>query len=300
AASRGSECTSEEEDEFDNAEDEEKKDDCQGHSRPATPTLLGHEVMEERARFTVYKILVKPRPEESWVVFRRYTDFARLNDKLKETFPGFRLALPPKRWFKDNFDPVFLEHRQAGLQAFLQNLVAHKDVTNCIPVRDFLCLDEPPGPFDSLVESRAFCEGLEETNYQLQRELLDRQHEIDTLRVSLDLSTNRLAVMEGQLSDRRGSSSEGEYSTVEADQSPTMTASRCVRVGDYVMKLFMVTNKYSFLCPCIIFPNTRLTLSPLKLATHPPQPRVHRGTCGTGRESSRAKSRRSRASPWPG
>ena len=53
AASRGSECTSEEEDEFDNGEDEEKKDDCRGHSRPATPTLLGHEVMEERARFTV-------------------------------------------------------------------------------------------------------------------------------------------------------------------------------------------------------------------------------------------------------
>uniref|UniRef100_UPI00358EF5A2 sorting nexin-16-like isoform X3 n=1 Tax=Myxine glutinosa TaxID=7769 RepID=UPI00358EF5A2 len=196
AAFRGSECTSEEEDECENGEDEEKEDGCRGHSRPATPTLLGHEVMEDRARFTIYKILVKPRPEESWVVFRRYTDFARLNDKLKEMFPGFRLALPPKRWFKDNFDPIFLEDRQAGLQAFLQNLVAHKDVTNCIPVRDFLCLDEPPGPFDSLVESRAFCEGLEETNYQLQRDLLDRQREIDTLRVSRDLSTNRLAVLE--------------------------------------------------------------------------------------------------------
>uniref|UniRef100_UPI00358E4045 sorting nexin-16-like isoform X2 n=1 Tax=Myxine glutinosa TaxID=7769 RepID=UPI00358E4045 len=189
----------------------------------------------------LWKTVLGLRPEESWVVFRRYTDFARLNDKLKEMFPGFRLALPPKRWFKDNFDPIFLEDRQAGLQAFLQNLVAHKDVTNCIPVRDFLCLDEPPGPFDSLVESRAFCEGLEETNYQLQRDLLDRQREIDTLRVSRDLSTNRLAVLEGQLrelgveprlqiqSDRRGSSSEGEYSTVEADQSPMMTESspRC-------------------------------------------------------------------------
>lgn len=49
--------------------------------RPSTPIILGYEVMEERAKFTVYKILVKKTPEESWVVFRRYTDFSRLNDK---------------------------------------------------------------------------------------------------------------------------------------------------------------------------------------------------------------------------
>lgn len=50
--------------------------------------------------------------------------------QLKDMFPGFRLALPPKRWFKDNYNPDFLEDRQLGLQAFLQNLVAHKDIAN--------------------------------------------------------------------------------------------------------------------------------------------------------------------------
>lgn len=50
--------------------------------------------------------------------------------QLKEMFPGFRLALPPKRWFKDNYNADFLEDRQLGLQAFLQNLVAHKDIAN--------------------------------------------------------------------------------------------------------------------------------------------------------------------------
>lgn len=45
-------------------------------------------------------------------------------------FPGFRLALPPKRWFKNNYSADFLEDRQLGLQAFLQNLVAHKDIAN--------------------------------------------------------------------------------------------------------------------------------------------------------------------------
>nr|XP_057916365.1 sorting nexin-16 [Doryrhamphus excisus] len=164
--------------------------------RPITPTVLGYEVMEERAKFTVYKILVRKTTDESWVVFRRYTDFSRLNDKLKEMFPGFRLSLPPKRWFKDNYDSDFLEDRQLGLQAFLQNLVAHKDIANCQAVREFLCLDEPPGPFDSLEESRAFCETLEESNYRLQKELLEKQKEIVSLKRNLEEKEQAILLLE--------------------------------------------------------------------------------------------------------
>ncbi|XP_047206140.1 sorting nexin-16 isoform X4 [Girardinichthys multiradiatus] len=168
----------------------------QAEDRPITPTVLGYEVMEERAKFTVYKVLVRKSPDESWVVFRRYTDFSRLNDKLKEMFPGFRLSLPPKRWFKDNYDSNFLEDRQLGLQAFLQNLVAHKDIGNCLPVREFLCLDDPPGPFDSLEESRAFCETLEESNYRLQKELLEKQKEIDSLKRKLQEREQTILILE--------------------------------------------------------------------------------------------------------
>ncbi|XP_056100478.1 sorting nexin-16 isoform X2 [Rhinichthys klamathensis goyatoka] len=170
-----------------------------GHwqDRPITPTVLGYEVMEERAKFTVYKVLVRKTLDESWVVFRRYTDFSRLNDKLKEMFPGFRLALPPKRWFKDNYETDFLEDRQLGLQAFLQNLVAHKDIAHCVAVREFLCLDEPPGPFDSLEESRAFCETLEESNYRLQRELLEKQREINCLKKTLEEKERHIQTLEG-------------------------------------------------------------------------------------------------------
>ncbi|XP_026351609.1 sorting nexin-16 isoform X2 [Ursus arctos] len=167
--------------------------------RPSTPTILGYEVMEERAKFTVYKILVKKTPEESWVVFRRYTDFSRLNDKLKEMFPGFRLALPPKRWFKDNYNADFLEDRQLGLQAFLQNLVAHKDIANCLAVREFLCLDDPPGPFDSLEESRAFCETLEETNYRFQKELLEKQKEVESLKKLLNEKQLHIETLESRI-----------------------------------------------------------------------------------------------------
>ncbi|XP_075069826.1 sorting nexin-16 isoform X2 [Mixophyes fleayi] len=203
--------------------------------RPSTPTILGYEVMEERAKFTVYKILVRRSPEESWVVFRRYTDFSRLNDKLKEMFPGFRLALPPKRWFKDNYEYDFLEERQLGLQAFLQNLVAHKDIANCASVRLFLCLDDPPGPFDSLEESRAFCETLEETNYRLQRDLAEKQKELETLKKLLNEKELHIQTLEGQIQEvsrregqvRRPSveesecSGEVESSAIEADQGTT-------------------------------------------------------------------------------
>ncbi|KAM8911098.1 sorting nexin-16 isoform 2-T2 [Lycaon pictus] len=179
--------------------EEQNPDTMYVEDRPSTPTILGYEVMEERAKFTVYKILVKKTPEESWVVFRRYTDFSRLNDKLKEMFPGFRLALPPKRWFKDNYNADFLEDRQLGLQAFLQNLVAHKDIANCLAVREFLCLDDPPGPFDSLEESRAFCETLEETNYRFQKELLEKQKEVESLKKLLNEKQLHIETLENRI-----------------------------------------------------------------------------------------------------
>ncbi|XP_038601765.1 sorting nexin-16 [Tachyglossus aculeatus] len=181
------------------ANEEQNLEEVNWEERPSTPTILGYEVMEERAKFTVYKVLVRKSPEESWVVFRRYTDFSRLNDKLKEMFPGFRLALPPKRWFKDNYNADFLEDRQLGLQAFLQNLVAHKDIANCLAVREFLCLDDPPGPFDSLEESRAFCETLEETNYRLQKELLEKQREVESLKKLLNEKQLHIDTMENRM-----------------------------------------------------------------------------------------------------
>ncbi|GAA6222571.1 sorting nexin-16-like [Lates japonicus] len=163
--------------------------------RPITPTLLGYEVLEERAKFTVFKILVTGSQGDSWVIFRRYTDFCRLSDKLKELFPSCCPALPPKRWFKDNYNEEFLEERQIGLQTFLQNLMLHKDIINSEAVRHFLCLVDPPSPFDSLEESRAFCETLEETNHRLQRELLEKQREADTLRKTLEEREDHISLL---------------------------------------------------------------------------------------------------------
>uniref|UniRef100_A0A8C6T567 Sorting nexin-16 n=1 Tax=Neogobius melanostomus TaxID=47308 RepID=A0A8C6T567_9GOBI len=215
----------------------------QADERPITPTVLGYEVMEERAKFTVYKILVRKTSEESWVVFRRYADFSRLNDKLKEMFPGFRLSLPPKRWFKDNYDSDFLEDRQLGLQAFLKNLVAHKDISAIANLIDllcsFLCLDDPPGPFDSLEESRAFCETLEESNFRLQKELLEKQKEITALKRQLEEKEQAILLLERHINgdavvlespcvavQGSESSAEVESSAAEADQESVAEAVR--------------------------------------------------------------------------
>ncbi|XP_048020402.1 sorting nexin-16-like isoform X2 [Megalobrama amblycephala] len=144
-------------------------------------TLLGYKVMEEKTKFTVYKILVRRAPDESWHIFRRYTDFSRLHDKLREIFPVFKFVLPPKRWFK-NFNSEFLEERQLGLQDFLQHLVAQKDMRNSEAVREFLCLDDPPTAFGDIRERWAFCESLEGTNCCLQRDLMDDRRETESLR----------------------------------------------------------------------------------------------------------------------
>ncbi|XP_022245586.1 uncharacterized protein LOC106462581 [Limulus polyphemus] len=87
--------------------------------------IIGYEVMEQRARFT-----------------------------LKLLFPGLRFSLPPKRWFGNNFDPTFLEDRLLGLEAFTVSIMSHPEISKCKPVREFFCIDEPPSPYESMEESK--------------------------------------------------------------------------------------------------------------------------------------------------
>ena len=152
--------------------------------------IQGYEVMEARSKFTIFKMKVQHvASQQQWFVFRRYTDFARLNKKLRLSFPGLRLALPPKRWFGDNFDPCFLEDRMLGLQAFVTNITSHPDISQHEAVRQFFCLDEPPDPRDSLEESRLLCESLEETAGS--QELLLRQRDLEIARLRAQLATVR-------------------------------------------------------------------------------------------------------------
>lgn len=117
--------------------------------------IIGYEVMEERARFTVYKLRVEnPHTNDCWLVLRRYTDFVRLNTKLKQSFPHLVLNLPRKKIFGDNFNAVFLDNRIQGLQMFVNSIMSKEELRKCQLVREFFCLDEPPSYSESMEECR--------------------------------------------------------------------------------------------------------------------------------------------------
>lgn len=117
--------------------------------------IIGYEVMEERARFTVYKLRVEnPMTNDCWLVLRRYTDFVRLNTKLKQLFPNVALLLPRKKIFGDNFNAVFLDNRVQGLQIFVNTIMAKEELRKSKLVREFFCLDEPPSYSESMEECR--------------------------------------------------------------------------------------------------------------------------------------------------
>ncbi|CAH2237867.1 sorting nexin-16 [Pararge aegeria] len=152
--------------------------------------IVGYEVMEERARFTIYKLKVEDdKRDQSWLVFRRYTDFVRLYNRVKNQQPNLMLPLPGKRWFRDNFEPAFLEERVRGLQIFV-NAVLSK-LPNHPVVREFFCLDEPPQVFSYQPEVQAVYGALEDS--------------ISTMKVQLkqkDATIMHLQKRVGQLEDQ--------------------------------------------------------------------------------------------------
>lgn len=176
-------------------ETETSRSSCQQEDYPEyNIPIVDYEVMEERTRFTVFKIRVEHQPSgRSWFIFRRYTDFVRLNKKLKVLFKGLRLVLPPKRWFGNNFDPIFLEDRLLGLQAYITSILKHKEISQCKQVRDFFCLDDPPDPHDSIEESRAFCENLEEAIHTLKHQLKDKDNEVEYLHAEIAMLKSQLS-----------------------------------------------------------------------------------------------------------
>ncbi|EZA51493.1 hypothetical protein DMN91_000561 [Ooceraea biroi] len=137
--------------------------------------ILGYEIVEERARFTVYKLRVELKNGDCWFVFRRYTDFVRLLVQLKrQKVPIVHLSLPRKKWLGDNFAPSFLEQRIDGLQTFINGILSSPVLITVSCVREFFCLDEPPALSDTAEESRAIFEALEDTIYNLRQQLRER------------------------------------------------------------------------------------------------------------------------------
>lgn len=153
--------------------------------------IVGYEVMEERARFTIYKLKVEDdKRDQSWLVFRRYTDFVRLYNRIKNEHPNIILPLPGKRWFRDNFETAFLEERVRGLQIFV-NAILHKLPNNTV-VREFFCLDEPPQVFSYQPEVQAVYGALEDSITTLKVQLKQKDATIMHLQ-------KRLSQLEDQI-----------------------------------------------------------------------------------------------------
>lgn len=117
---------------------------------------------------------------------RRYTDFVRLNNKLKSQFPHLPpLILPRKKLFGDNFSSIFLTNRVQGLQSFINTVLEKRTLRNSQPVRDFFCLDEPPAYPENTEECRAIFEAQEDTINQLKLQLRAKDEAISTLQQQL-------------------------------------------------------------------------------------------------------------------
>ncbi|KAM3955988.1 sorting nexin 16 [Aphomia sociella] len=152
--------------------------------------IVGYEVMEERAKFTIYKLKVEDdKRDQSWLVFRRYTDFVRLYSRIKTELPNILLPLPGKRWFRDNFEPTFLEERVRGLQIFVNAILSK--LPNHPTVREFFCLDEPPQVFSYQPEVQAVYGALEDSITTLKMKLKQKDATIMHLQ-------SRLAQLEMQ------------------------------------------------------------------------------------------------------
>lgn len=153
--------------------------------------IVGYEVMEERARFTIYKLKVEDdKRDQSWLVFRRYTDFVRLYNRIKTEQPNLLLPLPGKRWFRDNFEPAFLEERVRGLQVFVNAILGK--LPNHPIVREFFCLDDPPQVFSYQPEVQAVYGALEDSITTLKVQLKQKDATIMHLQ-------KRVAILEDQI-----------------------------------------------------------------------------------------------------
>ncbi|XP_011495309.1 PREDICTED: sorting nexin-16 [Ceratosolen solmsi marchali] len=166
---------------FDYNDDESHNENSEFQETPNMNNLripiVGYEVMEERARFTVYKLKVEFKNGNCWFVFRRYTDFVRLFTQLRRQKASVsHLSLPRKKWLGDNFAPSFLEERIRGLQLFVNGLLNSPNLVSLGCVKEFFCLDEPPALSDTVEESRAIFEALEDTIYHLRQQLKERDN----------------------------------------------------------------------------------------------------------------------------
>ncbi|KAJ0582927.1 putative PX domain superfamily protein [Helianthus annuus] len=87
----------------------------------------------------VYSIAVTDADNKTWFVKRRYSNFDRLHQYLKNT-PNYTLQLPPKRIFSSNTEDKFVYKRCIQLNKYLQDLLSIANIADQHEVWDFLSM----------------------------------------------------------------------------------------------------------------------------------------------------------------
>ncbi|XP_032220251.1 sorting nexin-4 [Nematostella vectensis] len=158
---------------------------AQSASPSVDSSILESLTLEQRDKFTLYKVVVSDGERVPWVIYRRYQDFVLLNKKLGRLFPHFRLNLPPRRIFRDNFDKDFIERRQHGLEEFMRNVLGHRDLLQSPPVTKFFRFDNPPRPDESLEASQSYAQSLEVSLSSFRLQMREQNAELNSLKTEL-------------------------------------------------------------------------------------------------------------------
>ncbi|KAH7391429.1 PX domain-containing protein [Cadophora sp. MPI-SDFR-AT-0126] len=90
--------------------------------------------------FVVWNITVETLRGGSMRIRKRYSEFDDLRDKLLQTFPNSKAAMPPlpPKSVISKFRPKFLESRRAGLQYFLNCILLNPEFSGSPVLKDFL------------------------------------------------------------------------------------------------------------------------------------------------------------------
>jgi len=162
--------------------------------------IVGYEVLQKRKTVTMYKINVITE-EKNWFVFRTYTDFVNFDKELRKQYPGICVKLPGNSIFKNKFSPKFLDRRRRDLQIYMDVLMQHNEISNCDIMRDFLSLTDPPGPYNDLLHSKAYCEQMEANVKDLSEKINELQRELDLTKTRLVQSLTQNKIIESMCAE---------------------------------------------------------------------------------------------------
>lgn len=108
---------------------------------PARACVSNSEIRGKTKKYTMYKLLVT-YDGKTHTHYRRYSDFNKLHELLKKSYPELHLKFPGKKIFGNNFDPLFIRSRTEGLNTFIQKLVSDQHLFQNMAVRAFLELQD--------------------------------------------------------------------------------------------------------------------------------------------------------------